>query len=78
MNRFEIYKSFEKRPRTYLIPVDKNNKENLIHASRFFHQNYRKIGICEAWIVSDEMYLTNPRKKGQKKTIAFYVRRKGE
>lgn len=71
---FEIYKSFAKKPKTYIVATRPNEKyENIMpYAKKFFRCSEAHIEVVDGWILNGELYLEDPGRKAKKRTIAFY------
>ena len=73
---FEIYKSFAKKPKTYIVATRPNEKyENIMpYAKKFFRCSEAHLEIVNGYVLNDELYLEDPHKRGAKmKCVAFYV-----
>jgi len=65
---YEIYLSDDKKPKTYIVSTDAKVKEEELkdYARRYFHVGLDRIYTGRGWILNDELWLENPKKKGQK------------
>ena len=72
---FEIYKSFAKKPKTYIVATRPNEKyeDIMSYAKKFFRCSEAHIEVIDGWIQDDELYLECPGRKAKKRAIAFYV-----
>lgn len=79
---FEIYKSEENKPKTYLVAdirlsemksyVDDQKLEDFIRYSmRYFKVKPNRLFMTSVWILNDEMYLADPHKRGTKQRTAI-------
>ena len=75
---FEIYTSISGRKKTYI--VCKSNWLNAAsyllvkYAKKYFKVKEEKIKHEKAWLLNDELYLSNPHKKGTKKCLVAYLK----
>ena len=79
---FEIYKSEEKKPKTYLVAdiilsemksyVDDQKLESFInYSTKYFKVRPNRLFMTSVWVLNDEMYLEDPHKRGAKKRTAI-------
>lgn len=83
MIKYEVYKSEDKKPRTYIVSVNRIKTawryiDFTRMAKRYFKYSWKKLQALYVWVIGDELFLENPHRKGQRKRIAITVRRKGE
>lgn len=74
--QFEIYLSFSKRPKKYVVADFKTKRsEALKYCKRLFKCSEQHINISYGWIYKDELYLKHPNKvEAQIVCVASYVR----
>lgn len=66
---FEIYKSYSKRKKTYI--VSNENREDVInYTKKYFKVSKDKIVVVHGWLLKDELYLEDPHNK---KAHTFWV-----
>ena len=80
MNKFEIFRSEEGKPRVFIVDMEfRASLVELIKAGvKYFKYSANKLKVGKVWIVGDELYLDDPHKRGQKVRLAVWRRRKGE
>lgn len=73
---FEIYKSYSKRKKTFLV-FEGTEKPDVAFAAakKFFRCAEHHLGISTCWILNDELYFEDPYKKAAKKKVAIYWRK---
>ena len=73
--QFEIYLSFSKRPKKYVVSeFSTKRSEVLKYCKRLFKCNEMHIEMRPGWIYKDELYLEHPCKHGAKLVgVAYYV-----
>lgn len=74
--QFEIYLSFSKRPKKYVVSAFKTKRSEVLkYCKRLFKCSEQHISIRWGWICKDELYLECPHNAGaQLVVVGFYVR----
>lgn len=72
---FEIYESYTKRKKTYIVtPFEMDYWTAMNYFKKFFKASERHIEFISGWVYKDELYLDDPEIKGAKKVgVGFYV-----
>ena len=73
MSNYEVYRATDGHKKAYL--VFSNNKldvENVKAAKKFFKCSVRFLAKDDVWVNGEDMYFSNPKKKGFHKCIALY------
>lgn len=76
---YEIYLSFSKRPKKYIVATRKLTDVNVVamkyYCKRFFKCSEKHIKITLAYINNDELYFEDPVKSGTRMVyVGYYVR----
>ena len=76
---YEIYLSFSKRPKKYIVATSKLKDVSVIamkyYCTRFFKCSEKHIKITLAYINKDELYFEYPGKSGTRTVyVGYYVR----
>jgi len=75
MAKFEIYKGFNKKQKTYIVTqVEADYDEVMKYCKRFFRCSEAHIDFTCGYLYKGELYLDDPEKAGAKTVgVAYYV-----
>lgn len=75
MAKFEIYKGFNKKQKTYIVTkIDADYDEVMKYCKRFFRCSEAHIDFTCGYLYKGELYLDDPEKAGAKRVgVAYYV-----
>lgn len=72
---FEVYESYTKRKKTYIVADIKLDYETAMNfLKKFFKASEKHIEFTIGWVYKDELYLEDPEIEGAKEVgVGFYV-----